>query len=255
VLDDAGADPNTVANPPQRVALVTGGSRGIGTAIVKGLVERGVHVACGYRLSRTRAEKLRVQTPEQILPVHHDLASEESCATAIGQIIAQWGRIDTLIVNAGTWTGGKLAEMDPATWWDVVELNLRGAATTVRLALPHLSIASNPSIVLVSSAVALIGFPGDTAYASAKSAMIGFGRSLAKEVARDGVRVNVLAPGFVDTDMTAHVPDVARKRIERDSLLGRFGSVEEIARAAVFLSEDATYSTGSILVVDGGWTL
>jgi 3-oxoacyl-[acyl-carrier protein] reductase len=113
----------------------------------------------------------------------------------------------------------------------------------------------SPSIVLVSSVVGVIGHAGDTAYAGAKSAMIGFGRSLAKEVARDGIRVNVLAPGFVSTDMTDAVPESARRRIERETVLGRFGTVDEIAKAAVFLSEDATFCTGSVLTVDGGWAL
>jgi len=109
--------------------------------------------------------------------------------------------------------------------------------------------------VLVSSVVGIIGHAGDTAYASAKAAMIGFGRSLAKEVARDRIRVNILAPGFVETDMTDAVPIAARKRIEAATVLNRFGTVDEIAKAAVFLSEDATFCTGSVLTADGGWSL
>jgi 3-oxoacyl-[acyl-carrier protein] reductase len=109
--------------------------------------------------------------------------------------------------------------------------------------------------VLVSSVVGIIGHAGDTAHASAKTAMIGFGQSLAKEAARDRIRVNVLAPGFIETDMTDAVPIGARKQIEAQTVLGRCGTVDEIAQAAVFLSEDATYCTGSVLTADGGWSL
>jgi 3-oxoacyl-[acyl-carrier protein] reductase len=100
-----------------------------------------------------------------------------------------------------------------------------------------------------------MGFPGDTAYAAAKSGMIGLARSLAKEVGREGTRVNVVAPGFVDTDMTAQIPDGSRGRILEATQLRRFGTAEEIARAIVFLAEDATYCTGSVLAADGGWSL
>jgi 3-oxoacyl-[acyl-carrier protein] reductase len=100
-----------------------------------------------------------------------------------------------------------------------------------------------------------VGFPGDTAYASVKAAAVGFARSLAKELAPQGVRVNVLAPGFVDTDMTSAIPEGSRRKIADATLLGRFGTVEEIARAAVFLAEDATFCTGAVLAADGGWTL
>jgi 3-oxoacyl-[acyl-carrier protein] reductase len=145
--------------------------------------------------------------------------------------------------------------MDPDRWWRVVEVNLKGMATLTRAALPALRHSPDPSVVLVSSVVGIIGHAGDTAYATAKAAMIGFARSLAKESRRDGVRVNVLAPGFIDTDMTAAIRETARRNIARATVLRRFGSVEEIGRAAVFLSEDATYCTGSVLAADGGWSI
>ncbi len=170
-------------------------------------------------------------------------------------VVSHWGRLDSLILNAGQWSGGRLNATKPDAWWSVIETNLRGTVALARAALPHLANGTSPSIVLVSSVVGVIGHPGDTAYASAKSAMVGFGRSLAKEVARDGIRVNILAPGFVATDMTDAVPASARRRIEQDTVLGRFGTVDEIAKAAVFLSEDATFCTGSVLTVDGGWAL
>lgn len=239
----------------QRTVLVTGGSRGIGAGITAQLGERGRNVACGYRSSRTAAEELAAATPDQVLPVHYDSAAPASAVTAVKATLDRWGRLDALILNAGSWDGGRLTAMEPTAWWRVVELNLKGVADLTRAALPVLTESDDPSVVIVSSVVGIIGHAGDTAYASAKAAMIGFARSLAKEAGRDGVRVNVLAPGFVETDMTSAVSEKARAHIADASLLGRFGTVDEMARAAVFLSEDATYCTGSVLAADGGWSL
>ncbi len=239
----------------QRVALVSGGSRGIGAGITTTLAQRGLRVGCTYRSGRDEAEKLATDAPDLILPVHFDMQDLPSASTAVERVVAEWGRLDAVILNAGQWAGGRLTETPPASWWSVVETNLQGTVALARAALPHLAQGISPSVVLVASVVGMIGHAGDTAYASAKAAMIGFGRSLAKEVARDGIRVNVLAPGFVETDMTDAVSPGARQRIEDATVLGRFGTVDEIARAAVFLSEDATYCTGSVLTVDGGWSL
>jgi 3-oxoacyl-[acyl-carrier protein] reductase len=239
----------------QRVVLVSGGSRGIGAAITAALTQRGVRVGCTYRQRRDEAEKLAADAPDLVLPVRFDLDDPPSASTAVDTVLSEWGRLDAVILNAGQWAGGRLTETDPGSWWGVVETNLRGTVTLTRAALPHLAQGISPSVVLVSSVVGLIGHAGDTAYASAKAALIGFGRSLAKEVARDQIRVNVLAPGFIETDMTNAVSAAARKRIEDATVLRRFGTTDEIARAAVFLSEDATFCTGSVLTADGGWAL
>jgi 3-oxoacyl-[acyl-carrier protein] reductase len=219
------------------------------------LAQRGVRVGCTYRHQRDGAEKLAADAPDLVLPVHFDLGDEDSATSAVNSVLSEWGRLDAVILNAGQWAGGRLTETDPGSWWQVVDSNLRGTVALARAALPHLAQGISPSVVLVSSVVGIIGHAGDTAYASAKAAMIGFGRSLAKEVARDRIRVNILAPGFVETDMTDAVPVVARKRIEAATVLNRFGTVDEIAKAAVFLSEDATFCTGSVLTADGGWSL
>jgi len=238
-----------------RTVLVTGGSRGIGAGITRALVARDCNVACGYRTDREAAEKVRADAPERVLPVHYDSGVAGSAMAVVEDALSGWGRLDALVLNAGQWEGGRLVDMDPERWWSVVELNLRGVAELTRAALPALTRAVDPSIVLVSSIVGVIGHAGDTAYASAKAAMIGFARSLAKELGPDGVRVNVLAPGFVDTDMTSAVSQRARSRITDATVLRRFGTVEEVARAAVFLSEEAGYCTGTVLAVDGGWSL
>jgi len=195
------------------------------------------------------------QAGGRALALSFDLARPEDAVRLVEDAVTGLGAVHSLILNAGVWDGGRIEAIDPAAWWSVISTNLGGAQHVVRAALPALRAGERPSVTFISSAVGLIGFPGDTAYASVKAAMIGFARSLAKEVAADGIRVNVLAPGFVDTDMTAAISARARERIAREIVLGRFGTAEEVARAAVFLAEDATYCTGTVLTVDGGWTL
>lgn len=231
-----------------RTVLVTGASGGIGAGVAEELLGRGLRVAGTYR---SHPEGL----PRDVLAVHSDLGDEPSAQRAVAAVVERWGGLDALICNAGHWAGGRLGTFDPDDWWRVFELNVRGTAAMVRAALPVLARSDQPAVVLISSVVGLIGHAGDTAYAGAKAAMIGFARSLAKEAAADGIRVNVLAPGFVATGMTAAVPERSRLAIADATLLGRFGTVEEIARAAAFLCEDATFCTGSVLTADGGWSL
>jgi 3-oxoacyl-[acyl-carrier protein] reductase len=238
-------------------ALVTGGSRGIGAATALELARRGVDVAITYRSGLDEAnalvDRITAEHPVRAVALPMDQGDRESVEAAVAAAREALGRIDHLVANAGIWRGGTLARLDDDAWWEVVEINLGGTRTLAKAALPALA-ERGGSIVLVSSAVGLVGFPGDTAYASAKAALVGFGRSLAKEVAPRGIVVNVLAPGFVDTDMTAAVPASSRERIEQLTTLGRFGRPEEIARAAAFLALDAGYCTGVVLPVDGGWT-
>lgn len=238
-----------------RVAIVTGGSRGIGAEIVKLLAHRGLRVACTYRSERRKAAALAAHFGNHVLPVRYELGDEASAEALVSTVLDRWGRVDALVHNAGIWHGGRLAELDPGTWWEVVETNLRGAAVLTRHSLPELAKGTDPSILFVSSAVGSVGFAGDSAYASAKAALTGFARSLAKELGAERIRVNVLAPGFVETDMTSRVSERARTKIINDLVLRRFAMPAEIAKAAVFLLEDATYCTGTVLAADGGWTI
>jgi 3-oxoacyl-[acyl-carrier protein] reductase len=246
----------TVAQQP-RTVLITGGSRGIGRACVLEFARRGADVAFTYRGSVAASADLvatAANLPGRTVALPHDLR-EGDADQLVTRVEESLGPLDSAVLNAGVWAGGRLSEFDPLDWWEVLETNLRGNHWLARAALPSLLRSRSGSLLFMSSAVALTGFPGDTAYASAKAAMLGFARSLAHEVGHLGVRVNVLAPGFVETGMTSAIGDSARDRILRRTLLGRFGSAEEIARAAVFLSEDATFTTGAVFSADGGWTL
>lgn len=241
-----------------RVALVTGGSRGIGRGIVMALAARGLQVAFTYREQAARAEaladELEAAHGTRPLPLAFDQEVEDG-TTVVNEVLATWGALDSLVLNAGMWQGGRIDRMDPDAWWRVVEVDLRGVYRMARAAISAVAASPSGSVTIVSSMVGIVGFPGDTAYASAKAGLFGFSRSLAKEVARDGTRVNVLAPGFVESDATVGVSAGARERLRARLLLDRFGHVDEIAAAAAFLSEDATYMTGGVLVCDGGFSV
>jgi 3-oxoacyl-[acyl-carrier protein] reductase len=241
----------------ERVALVTGGSRGLGAAIVRALAGRGLRVAFTYRERADLAEELCDELAaggERPIALRFDQANE-SGEEVVAAVLEHWGRLDSLVLSAGIWSGGRIERLDPEEWWRVVEVDLRGVYRMARAGVAPLGAGPAGAITIVSSTIGIAGFPGDTAYASAKAGLIGFGRSLAKELAPAGTRVNVLAPGFVESDATADVSPAARERLGSRLLIDRFGRAEEIGAAAAFLSEDATYTTGTVLVCDGGFSI
>jgi 3-oxoacyl-[acyl-carrier protein] reductase len=238
-----------------RTSLITGGSQGIGAQIVRLLIARGGNIGCGYRSSEAAARAVCAESGGRAVPVHYELGERHSAQAAVAAVVARWGGLDSLIVNAGEWQGGLLVDVAEREWTEFVSRGIAAMMQLTKCALPQLRNGNAPSIVYVSSIMGINGHAGDTAYSSIKAAMIGFARSLAKELGRTGVRVNVLAPGFVRTTMTDQVPQRSRHRIEERTLLGRFGTDAEVARAAVFLAEDATFCTGTVLVADGGWSL
>lgn len=210
----------------------------------------------GYHSSGDAASAIAQRHPGRAVPIRYALGDAASATAAVESTQEAFGRVDGVVANAGVWIGGRLDRISPEDWARVVSDNLTGTAQLCRAAVPAL--ASDPSvdrsITIVSSVVGLIGGVGDTAYSSAKSGLFGLARSLCKELAGEQIRVNVVAPGLVETDMTAQVSDRSKATISEQILLGRFGRPEEVAAAIVYLSEDATYCTGSILTVDGGWS-
>lgn len=242
----------TTGNERLRV-LVTGGSRGIGRAIVCELARRGADVVFTYKSDEESARETAKDASEfgtSITFAQLDVADRDS----IDEFARALDDIDAVVLNAGVWAGGRLGVMSEEEWWSVVDTNVRGTYATTRAVLPHIHAGPDASITVVASVVGVMGFPGDTAYASAKGALISFGKSLAKELVRDGIRVNVIAPGFVNTGMTSELSDQGRRKVMSEIPLGRAGTPEEIAKGVSFLVFDGTYMTGSILTIDGGWS-
>lgn len=241
----------------RRRVLVTGASQGLGQAIAVECARRGVDVALTYNSDRNAAEKAagRVEAFGVEGTVHHYALGDLESAVGLAAELEALGNIDSVVANAGVWNGGPIGTLSDDEWWRVVELNVRSAQQLCVQLLPQLKAGDSASITLVSSVVGLIGFAGDTAYAAAKAALVGMARSLAKELAPAGIRVNALAPGFVSTAMTAAVSDRSREQILGDILLGREARPDEIGTAAAFLALEATYMTGAVLVVDGGWSI
>lgn len=239
----------------RRVALVTGGSRGIGAATSRELATHGARVAVNFHRDGQSAQRL----VEELGPDHFawraDVTNLKESEGLVSEVLRRHERLDILIVNAGVWLGGQLEELSSSEWQAVIRTSLDGAYNVTRPALPAMRAAGWGRIVVVSSVIGLVGFPGDTAYATAKAGLFGFVRSLAKEVGRDGVTVNAVAPGFIDTDMTKGVSASSRDRMLSRASLRRPGAPGDVAKAIAYLVRDGDYVTGQTLVVDGGFSL
>ena len=230
------------------VALVTGGSRGIGRAIVEEFAAKGYKVAFTYAGNRAAAESLA----DVAIAFQAD-ARDFSCAEqVIADVQSGLGPIGVLVNNAGIKRDGALHNMDPAAWREVIDTNLTGTFNYTRAVMKHM-IRHGGSVVNITSVSGIIGMAGQTNYSASKAGVIGFTKALAREVARFGVRVNAVAPGFIDTDMTASIDDNARKKLYAQIPLGKTGTASQVARAVFYLaSEDAGYITGQVLTMDGG---
>jgi NAD(P)-dependent dehydrogenase (short-subunit alcohol dehydrogenase family) len=236
-----------------RVALVTGGSRGIGTAIARDLAAQGATVAISYASNRDAADQVAAEIDGSAWQA--DARDAEATQGLVEGVLERHGAIDVLVSNAGVWRGGWIQDISPEDWHTVLDTSLGGAFNVCRAAVPAMRARGFGRIVAVSSFVGLVGFPGDTPYASAKAGLFGFVRALAKEVGRDGITVNAVAPGPIRTDLTAEVSDDSWARMNRRSLLGREGTGEDVAKAVRYLACDGDWVTGHVLVVDGGVSL
>jgi 3-oxoacyl-[acyl-carrier protein] reductase len=230
-------------SPDGRVVLVTGGNRGIGRAIADAFAAAGDRVAVTHRR----------EPVEGFVSVRCDVTSGEDVDRAFKEVEERLGPVEVLVANAGTATDKLLLSMDEHDFTTVVDTNLTGAYRLAKRATSKMIRARRGRIILISSVVAMSGSPGQANYAASKAGMIGFARSLARELGGRGVTVNVVAPGFVETDMTASLPEARRTEILGSIPLKRMAAPKEVAAVVTFLaSEDAGYVTGAVVPVDGG---
>ena len=230
-----------------KTALVTGGSRGIGRAIATELARAGASVVVGYRTGKDEAEALASELGARV--VQADVSSPEDAA----RLVEEAGTLDILVNNAGLTRDGVLARMPDDDWRIVLETNLSSVFYTCRAACRPMMKKRGGSIVNLSSIVGVHGNWGQTNYAASKAGIIGFTKSLARELGSRNVRANVVAPGYVKTRLTEVLPEEATQAMLQNTPLGRLGEPEDVAGAVRFLcSDEAAFITGEVLLVDGG---
>jgi 3-oxoacyl-[acyl-carrier protein] reductase len=231
-----------------KACIVTGGSKGIGRAIVELFAREGARV---FYFSRTEAENAPALS--SAAAEGQGLVKWIACDAAVEAVVAEAGAVDALVNNAGVTRDGLVFRMSLEDWETVLRTNLTSAFLVSRAVARHMIKRRSGSIVNVSSVVGIMGNGGQTNYAASKAGLIGFTKSMAREVGSRGVRVNALAPGFIETAMTEKIPAEAKEKMKAGIPLGRTGTPEDVAAAALFLcSDSSTYITGEVLKVDGG---
>ena len=227
-----------------RTALVTGGNRGIGRAIATELVARGHRVAVTARSG---------EGPEGTLTVRADVTDGASLDAAFAEIEGALGPVEVVVANAGITRDLLLLRMTDEDFDAVVDTNLGGAFRVVKRASKGMLRAKFGRVILISSVAGLLGNPGQINYAASKAGMVGFARSLTRELGSRGITANVVAPGFIETDMTAELTEEQQAAMKRQIPAGRYGSAEEVAKTVAWLaSDDAAYISGAVIPVDGG---
>lgn len=242
-----------------KVALVTGAGRGIGAEIARALAKEGAAVIVNYCGSKEKAETLA----EEINAgggsgeaYRCDVSDFTACGEMIQELIQKYGRIDILVNNAGITRDGLLAKMSEEDFDRVIDTNLKGAFNTIRHMTRWFLKQRSGKIINLSSVSGIMGNPGQANYSASKAGVIGLTKSAARELASRGICVNAIAPGFIDTDMTASLTGAAREKLQENIPMKRIGEPKDIANMAVFLaSGKSDYITGQVFAVDGGMTI
>ncbi|MBW0088581.1 3-oxoacyl-[acyl-carrier-protein] reductase [Pseudonocardia sp. KRD-184] len=240
----------------RRVAIVTGGARGIGAAITTALAKSGVHVAAGYSSNSQAAKELaeKMGAEGASVSTHQgNVGSPDDCQRVVGEVLEQYGRVDYLVNNAGVTVDKTMRRMSVEDWHAVLRVNLSGAFYMTKPVLDHMLEKKFGRIVNISSVIGQMGNIGQVNYAASKAGLFGLTQSLARETASKGITVNCVAPGYIETEMVAAIPKEAFDKIVSKVPVGRLGQASEIARAVQFLvDDDAGYITGSVISVNGG---
>jgi 3-oxoacyl-[acyl-carrier protein] reductase len=240
----------------KRTILVTGGSRGIGRGICLAFADADNHIFFNYSSAgeaASQTEKLVAEAGGTATGVQVNVASEKEVAEFVARALDDTGRIDVLVNNAGITRDGLLVRMKESDWEDVLNINLKGTFLCIKAVTKPMMKQRYGRIINVSSVVGVSGNPGQANYVASKAGIIGLTKGVAKELASRNITANVVAPGFIETDMTADLPDKAKEAMVSQIPLGRPGTAEDIAAAVVFLaSDEAAYITGQTLHISGG---
>jgi acetoacetyl-CoA reductase len=239
-----------------QVALVTGGTRGIGAAITTMLAKNGARVAAGYSKGRDTAEALqqRLDSSGERISIHQGRVDQpEDCERVVAEVQAKFGRIDFLVNNAGITVDKTVRKMSFDDWRNVLDVNLFGSFAMTKAVLEHMIERGSGRIVNISSVIGQTGNVGQANYAASKAGLFGFTKSLALEMARRGITANVVAPGFIETEMVGQMPQAVLDTVVEKIPQRRLGKPEEVARVVQFLLEDeSSYITGAVYNVNGG---
>ena len=243
----------------RKVALVTGATRGIGKAIALELADNGYDIVLNYRNANDELKQTQKEIEEKNVNcflVYGDISKFEDCENIAKQAMEEFGRIDVLVNNAGITRDGLIMRMKKEDFESVIDTNLTGTFNMTRNIVPFMIKQKNGRIINLSSVVGITGNAGQTNYSASKAGVIGFTKSLAKEVASRNILVNAIAPGFIETDMTKVLSDNVKEAILNQIPLKRMGEAKEVAKLVKFLvSDDSKYITGQVINVDGGMVM
>lgn len=243
----------------EKAALVTGASRGIGRAVAIALAKKGYAVAVNYAGSQKAAEDVKAAIEAEggrAIVIQGDVSKAEDVEKVFAAVKAEFGRLDVLVNNAGITRDSLLLRMKEENWDAVIDTDLKSGFLAIKAAAPIMMKQRKGAIINIASVVGITGNVGQINYSAAKAGVIGMTKTAAKELAARGIRVNAVAPGFIETSMTDVIPEKIREDLIHSIPLGRMGQAEDVANAVCFLaSEEASYITGQVLKVDGGMVM